>query len=138
VRRYVDDPSARPPWWKPYDLPPELAGASPPLDTRFFVSGPGGRQQGGLFSLDGVHPTTSAAGIIAREVMRIMTLAGVEFRRPDGTVRPAASVDVDMARVLTLDTLNGQPPTTIASTLSLLGWLDEKLDWINRVVGLGR
>ncbi len=134
VKRYVLDPSARPSWWEPYALPPELAALEPPLDTQFFVAGPGGRQQGGLFSLDGVHPTTSAAGLIAREVVHIMDLAGVEFPAADGSVRPPGTVDVDFGHVLTLDTLNSDPPTAIASTLSLLGWLDDKLDWVNRII----
>jgi hypothetical protein len=135
VKRYLLDPAARPPWWQPYDLPPVLAALQPPLDTTFFRAGPGGRLQGGLFSLDGVHPTTSAAGVVAREVIRIMDGAGVEFRAADGSVRPSGTVDVDFARILTLDTLNSRPPTAIASTLSLLGWLDEKLDWVSRSIG---
>lgn len=135
VRRYIEDPSARPTWWQPYELPPVLAALQPPLDTRFFVAGPGGRQQGGLFSLDGVHPTTSASGVIAREVVRIMDRAGVEFPAADGSVRPPGTVDVDFDYVLTLDTLNTKPPSTIASTLSLLSWFDDKLDWVSRIVG---
>jgi hypothetical protein len=97
----------------------------PPLDTQFFLSGPQGRTQGGLFSLDGVHPTTVASGVIADEVMRLMVRAGVSFPTPG----------VDFERVLQLDTLNSQPPTAIASTISLLGWLDEQLDWTRRMIG---
>jgi len=56
--RYIEDPQAQPPWWRRYELPPELKALSPEPDSRFFTSGPEGRTQGGLFSLDGVHPTT--------------------------------------------------------------------------------
>ena len=42
TRRYLEDPAARPSWWKPYDLPAELQAIDPPLNTRFFRSGPDG------------------------------------------------------------------------------------------------
>lgn len=136
VRRYLMDPAAQPTWWVPYELPPPLADLVPKPDTRFFRSGPNGREQGGIFSLDGVHPTTIASGVVAREVIRIMDRhAGVIFRRPDGTPRPPGEVDVDFDRVLQLDTLNSQPPTAITSIVSLLGWFDEKLDWVARLGG---
>lgn len=133
TKRYIEDPAARPPWWEPYQLPAELAAMSPVPSTRFFASGPTGRTEGGFFSLDGVHPTTIGYGVIAREVVRIMDrLAGVEFRTPLGVVRPPGSVDVDFARVLASDTLNTRPPQMLSSTLSLIGWLDETVDWIAR------
>ena len=85
TKRYLEDPSARPPWWEPYTLPAELAALQPVPSTRFFESGRGGRTEGGLFSLDGVHATTIGYGVIAREVMRIMNEhARVEFRTPTG------------------------------------------------------
>ncbi len=132
TKRYIEDPAARPPWWEPYELPVELATLNPVPSTRFFESGPQGRTEGGLFSLDGVHPTTIGYGIVAREVMRIMNdRAGVVFRTPAGQVRPPASVDVDFRRVLASDSLISRPPQTISSILSLLGWLDEAVDWVN-------
>ena len=48
--------------------------------------GQGGRAKGGLFSLDGVHPTTVAYGIVAQELITIMQSAGVTFRTPTGAV----------------------------------------------------
>ena len=72
-RRYIDDPTATPSWWTPYPLPPELARLQPTPDTRFLTAdGNGGRATGGLFSLDGVHPTTVAYGIVAQELIAIM------------------------------------------------------------------
>jgi hypothetical protein len=136
-KRYVSDPLTRPEWWTPYELPPEVAALRPVPDTKFFTSNKSGRVQGGLFSLDGVHPTTTAAGVIAREVIRIMDrYAGVSFA-PDvaGNDRSRGTVDVDFDRVLTLDTLNSDPPAAIASTLAVLGWFDEQLDWVRRITG---
>ncbi len=136
AKRYLTDPLARPDWWTEYELPPEIAELRPPVDTRFFASGPGGRQEGGLFSLDGVHPTTIASGVVAREVIRIMDRwAGVGFAPgPDGRPR-SGEVDVDFERVLRLDTLIADPPSVLASTLATLGWFDERLDWVRRIAG---
>jgi hypothetical protein len=131
-KRYLSDPAARPDWWTPYPLPPELASLEPVPNTRFFASGPGGRTDGGLFSLDGIHPTTIGYGVIAHEVIAIMNLALVEFRRPTGE-RKAGPGAVDFGRVLASDTLISRPPTSLAGQMATLGWLDEKLDWVHRL-----
>jgi hypothetical protein len=133
TRRYVQSPQAQPPWWTPYPLPPSLAGLDPVPDTTFFRSGPGGRTAGGLFSLDGVHPTTTAYGIVAQEVIKVMELAGVVFADRDGKPR-LGPVVVDFDRLLAADTLLGSPPAAVGNTLSLLGWLDERLDWVQRIL----
>jgi hypothetical protein len=134
VRRYLEDPAARPDWWTPYPLPEELKALDPVPNTRFFRSGPEGRTDGGLFSLDGVHPTTSAYGVVAQEIITIMSTAGVVFRGRDGAPRTDGPIQVDMKRVLASDSLLTHPPIAVTSTLSLLGWLDESLDWVNRVL----
>ena len=36
-RRYIKDPSARPSWWTPYQLPPEINALSPVPDSRFLL-----------------------------------------------------------------------------------------------------
>lgn len=139
VKRYVTDPESQPPWWTPYELPEPIASLQPRVDSRFFASNVQGRQQGGLFSLDGVHPTTIASGVVAREIIRIMDrAAGVTFRDRNGVARTAGTVDVDFDRVLTLDTLNSDPPTSISATLALMGWLDEQLEWVRRLTAFGR
>ena len=93
--------------------------------------GPSGRTDGGLFSLDGVHPTTTAYGILAQEVIRVMELAGVEFTDRHGQPRNGP-VQVDFERLLRADTLIGAPPASVSNTLSLLGWLDDRLDLVNK------
>ncbi len=133
TRRYIESPWTRPSWWTPYPLPPELAGLDPVPSTRFFRSGPQGRVDGGLFSLDGVHPTTVGYGLVAQEVIRIMQQAGVEFAGRDGVPRSGA-VTVDFARLLAVDSLLSDPPAVVSPTLSLLGWLDQRLDWVRRVL----
>ena len=137
TRRYIDSPWARPTWWTPYELPPQLQALDPIPSTRFFRSGPNGRTEGGLFSLDGVHPTTIGYGLLAQEVIRIMELAGVTFTHRDGTPRPGP-ITLDWDRVLAADTLITNPPAAISPTLSLLGWLDERIDWVRRILPFAR
>jgi hypothetical protein len=135
TRRYIEEPAARPPWWTPYPLPPEVTALTPTPNTRFFRSGPDGRTDGGLISLDGVHPTTIGYGIVAREITRLLRdHARVPFFTQDGAHRPAGTVEVDFARVLASDTLVGRPPRALTSTLGLIGWLDETIDWVDRLL----
>ncbi len=90
--------------WEPYPLPGPIAH----LDARFFLSDKEGRTQGGLFGLDGVHPTTAGYGVIATEVLDILAKAGV-------TTKP-----IDFAALLRKDTLNSRPPALLTQLLTLL------------------
>lgn len=133
ARRYLADPQARPDWWTPYELPPELAALSPKPDSRFFGSGPSGRTQGGLFSLDGIHPTTIGYGIIAQEIIRIMERANVKFYSGNGTTVRTDAVRVDFKRLILLDSLISAPPKSLSSDLKTIGWLDEFGDLFGRL-----
>jgi hypothetical protein len=131
-RRYVEDPEMeRPPWWSPYPLPDELAALEPPPDTRFFASDATGITAGGLVSLDGVHPTTIAYGILAREFIKVMEEAGVEFR--DSAGAPRSQVDVDFERLLALDSLLTSPPASLSSDLASIAWFDQRIDVFQRL-----
>ncbi|MEV0799500.1 hypothetical protein AB0I34_17530 [Kribbella sp. NPDC050281] len=133
-RRFITDPNARPDWWTPYPLPPALKALQPVVDSRYLASdGRGGRAAGGLFSLDGVHPTTVAYGILAQETINILRIAGVPFTTPNGTPRPDP-VNVDFDRLIRLDTLVQRPPENVTPTLDILSWADEKLDWAKRAL----
>ncbi|MBE2320601.1 hypothetical protein DVA67_031870 [Solirubrobacter sp. CPCC 204708] len=122
-RRYIDDETARPQWWEPYPLPPAVAKLTPPVTSRFLTSdGHGGRATGGLFSLDGVHPTTVAYGLIAQELITVMRGVGVAVR------------DVDFDWLIGRDTLIGRPPQNITSGLETLGWADDALDLVLRAL----
>jgi hypothetical protein len=86
---------------------------TPIPNTGFFRSGPEGRTDGGLFSLDGVHPTTIGYGVIARELIRIMSAhAGVPFFTQDGAV-PGARV---RPRGFRARDRVGQPPEPAAAS----------------------
>lgn len=126
-RRYLEDPAARPDWWAPYPLPPELAALRPVPDSRFLTGDDHGRRTGGLFSLDGVHPTTVGYGLIAQEIINVMVLAGVQFGARSGPVR------VDFDRLIRRDTLLTSPPTNLTSSLHALGWADSSLNLLRRI-----
>ena len=117
-RRYIIDDEARPDWWQPYDLPDEYRELSPRPDTRFIKSDRFGRIEGGLFGLDGIHPTTIGYGLLAREVMRLMTVLGVPLKR----------VEPDFADVINRDTLIKSPLERLASVLTAVGSANHLID----------
>jgi hypothetical protein len=136
-RRYIEDVNARPSWWSQYPLPGPVAALKPTIDSRFLAGdGKGGRADGGLFSLDGVHPTTVAYGMIAQELMTIMRGAGVIFRHAgDQSVR-SDPVTVDFDRLIRRDTLVRKPPQNLTPGLKTLGWADEALDLVRNAIHL--
>ena len=104
-RRFDDDPlAAARNDWVPYQLPQPIAD----LDTRFFRADENGRRQGGLFGLDGIHPSISGYGIITQEVLDVLAVAGVP------------SKPVDFAALRARDTLNSDPPALIDEVFALL------------------
>lgn len=104
-RRYVDDDAAAlRNGWQPHPVPAEMAG----LDTRFFRSDRTGRLSGGLFGLDGVHPTTSGYAILAGAVLDVLKVAGL---KPDA---------IDYADLRGRDTLNTDPPALMTAALGLV------------------
>ncbi len=136
-RRYLDDPSAKPTWWDEvggaYPLPAALQQLSPPPDSRFFQSDKTGRLQGGIFALDGLHPTTIGYGVMAQELIKIMELAGVSFHDANGVERQAP-VQIDFQQLIQQDSLIANPPQALASGLSLIGWLDKNFHIFGRLL----
>lgn len=129
-KRYIEDPASRPDWWLPYELPPALQALSPIPDSYFFLSNARGRVRGGLFSLDGVHPTTIGYGILAQELIKVMELAGVKFFDRNGQERPSL-VQVDFQRLIAQDTLISQPPRLVANMLNMVEWLDDNFNLVS-------
>ncbi|HET9257237.1 MAG TPA: hypothetical protein VFO16_18840, partial [Pseudonocardiaceae bacterium] len=119
-RRYINDPTSQPSWWsrKSYALPDALAALTPTPDTRFFLADSSGRTQGGLFSLDGVHPTTIGYAILADEVLKTIDHAtGVEKPR-----------QIDFARYINADTLILHPPSSLAGDLRPIAQINTIID----------
>jgi hypothetical protein len=139
ARRYIADPTARPSWWDEvggqYPLPPALQALSPVPDSRFFISNSTGRRiQGGLFSLDGIHPTTIGYGILAQELIQVMELAGVKFYGSTGNTPLPKPVQLDFNRLIALDTLISKPPRPIASVLDRISFLDSTFNLVSGII----
>ncbi len=111
-RRYQEDPTVvPPPGWEPYPLPQAYVDLG--LDTRFLRARNGRRIQGGLFSLDGGHPTTAGAGIIAQEFLNVMQQVGVKLTFGDGQSHRSGPIEVNYERILRQDTLVYSLPETL-------------------------
>jgi hypothetical protein len=130
ARRYLLDPTARPAWWTPYQMPPQIVSLTPPPDSRFMSCSPEGRTAGGIFSLDGVHPTTIAYAMLAQEFVNVMQTAGVVFYQADGVTPRTAPIPIDFGWAIQRDTLISDPLKSITYDLKLLGWVNELLDWV--------
>lgn len=68
--------------------------------------------RGGIFSLDGLHPTTTAYGLMAHTFVETMKHAGVKFQR-----------DINWDLVVTEDTLVNQPPILLRELKQVLSYL---------------
>ncbi len=56
-----------------YKYPDELQWLFPPINTKFYSVSPQGEiADGGIFSLDGIHPTVIGQGVIAWEFLKAM------------------------------------------------------------------
>ncbi|MBD2337098.1 hypothetical protein H6G64_08850 [Calothrix sp. FACHB-156] len=137
-RRFLEDPAAKPVWWDElggaYPLPAELQALKPVPDSRFFLAGADGRTQGGLFSLDGIHPTTIGYGIIAQELIKIMQLAGVKFYQQDGTTERPGEIRVNFSNLIAVDSLISQPPRNLIEIMDIIGELDKKFNILSRLL----
>lgn len=138
-KRYLTHPEAKPSWWDDvggaYPLPDALTALNPVPDTRFFQSDPNGRSAGGLFSLDGTHPTTVGYGITAQELIKVLERAGVSFFGADGRTPRPSPIRIDFGPLLQADSLLRDPPRSLSHTLRVLGWLDDKADTFRSLLG---
>lgn len=92
-----------------YPLPAAIAD----LSIRFYEVAPSGAVlNGGLTSLDGVHPTTCGYAIAAQEFINVM-------RKRNPRIQ-----DIDFARVRRLDTLVSRPPRTLDDIFGFLETLE--------------
>lgn len=100
------------------------------LDTRFYHVVPtnGGLPQdylvdeGGLFSLDAIHPTTAGYGIMAHEFRKTMVAANVPDLAP-----------LDWDRIFALDSLVASPPAMMTHLRKTLRRMDRH-GWLSRLL----
>jgi len=134
LRRYWEDPDARPRWWRPLHLPSRLRTLDPQLDSRFFTADVRGRTAGGLISLDGIHPTTVGYGVLAQPFIDVMRGAGVTFFQRDGRMPREGGVHVDFDRLLARDSLVADPPRRLDADMDLLGRIEEMMGFVRRAL----
>lgn len=61
-----------------YDFPDYFDFIYPMVNTKYYHTDSEGRvRQGGLFTLDGVHPSAISQGLLAYEFLKVMNAAGV-------------------------------------------------------------
>jgi hypothetical protein len=81
-----------------YTLPAELQQASPVVTTQYYRAANDRVTAGGIFSLDGVHPSAIGHGIIAHEFLNAMKKAGRQLHKK-----------LDWAAILETDELFSRP-----------------------------
>ncbi len=87
-----------------YPLPPDLIRRGKPLINSRFYDAKGDRMRdGGLFSLDGVHPSAIGHGLLAREFLAAMR----------GVAAEAVDDDLDWDRIIATDDLFSRPVNLI-------------------------
>lgn len=82
-----------------YQFPDYFAYAYPPVNTKYYHANVDGRLvQGGLFSLDGVHPSAIGQGLIAYEFLKVLT-----------QVRDSGDNELPWDTIFASDRLYGEP-----------------------------
>ncbi len=106
-----------------YEFPEYFKYAYPKVDTKFFSTNrKGDITAGGIFSLDGVHPTAIGQGLIAYEFLKVFEKAG-SF---NGNIDDA----FDWHKIFKSDTLYSQPISLLSEiydNIEFKKWLIEKL-----------
>lgn len=111
-----------------YDFPEYFENCYPKVDTRYYgVTREGVKKAGGLFSLDGVHPTAIGQGLIAYEFLKVMKKAGVY----KGNVN-----NLDWKNIFDSDTLYSNPIKLLGEiydNANLKKWIYKRLSnrWEN-------
>jgi hypothetical protein len=78
---------------------PVLKYMYPKVNTKYYHADSNGRlRQGGIFSLDGVHPSAIAHGLLAHEFMKVMKDKNVDFKK-----------DLDWNEIIKNDSLYSKP-----------------------------
>jgi hypothetical protein len=99
-----------------YDFPEYFDFVYPKVDTRYYHADPDGRlRQGGLSSLDGVHPSAIGHGLLAYEFLKVM-----------GEVSVVDNIQLDWEAIFESDRLYSEP-IIIMQELYEHTWFAEKL-----------
>ncbi len=90
-----------------YKFPSYFDFIYPRVDTRYYGTNKKGKvMSGGLFSLDGVHPTAIGQGLIAWEILKVMKIAG--------TFKGNVDKVIDWKALFATDSLRNDPITLVS------------------------
>ncbi len=106
-----------------YEYPSYFDFVYPRVDTRYYgVTKKAKIMSGGLFSLDGVHPTAIGQGLIAWEFLKVMKVAG--------TFKGDVDKAIDWKALFAADSLRADP-------ISLIGEIYDNMDlkkWVVKML----
>ena len=103
-----------------YKFPDYFSFVYPKVDTKYYHADKEGQlKQGGLFSLDGVHPSAIGQGLVATEFIKVMQAAGVK--------QVSLFTDQEWEQIFKSDTLYSRP-------ISLMGEIYEHTELAQFVV----
>jgi hypothetical protein len=109
-----------------YQFPPYFEFTHPHPDTRYYGTTKQGEiKAGGIFSLDGVHPTAIGQAIIAYEFLKVMKQAGSYSGNP--------ATDIDWQGIFDADRLYSEPIgllSEIYDDANLAKWIMDTIDKI--------
>lgn len=107
-----------------YEFPEYFDYVHPRPDTRYYgTTRKGEIKAGGIFSLDGVHPSGIGQGLLAYEFLKVMKVAGTYKGNPNK--------DINWQNIFDSDTLYSQP-------IGLLGEIYDNTDlarWVINTIG---
>lgn len=93
-----------------YDFPDYFDFIYPMVNTKYYHADVGGQmKQGGLFTLDGVHPSAIGHGLLAYEFLKTMNAAGATDVK--GKIVSAKFTDDEWRTIFNNDTLYSKPIT---------------------------
>lgn len=102
-----------------YEMP--LALKETNVDTRFYdVDNDGRLRQGGLFSLDGVHPSAIGQGLVAYEFLKVMESVGIKTVSQD-----TITSQLTWEKIIDSDTLYKDPVCLIRDIYDPYGLLNK-------------
>lgn len=106
-----------------YEYPEELQWLYPPINTKYYgTNSDGDIVNGGIFSLDGIHPTVIGQGIIAHEFLKAM--------KDNGSAPASAALNWDA--IIRDDELRSKPLSIVDSMINK--W--QAIDFLVNIVSL--
>ena len=98
------------------------------LTTHYLEADQNRVQRGGMFGLDGVHPTTMGYALVAQEFIKVMQQeAHVPFLSPITGSERLEPIQLNYSRMLRRDTLVNTPPSLLDDAVATFRWLE---DWV--------